>query len=194
MNYRSVMENKSFKLGILTLLILVISNLLAFAKLYNYNRTLKEIKEDLSQTFLSEINRSITITDQFIREAKETSEFKLTTIGYLSVLQKSIGRMHSMLQILDKCFESRSGRDFSFFYVAFLLSGYEDKIYQLQALLLDEEKKINRVNEVVNQLLVLKDDLKLIRSFDISKISNRKEAKIKWEQIEKKLKFYKLQK
>lgn len=47
------MENKSFKLGILILLILVISNLLAFAKLYNYNRTLKEIKEDLSQTFLS---------------------------------------------------------------------------------------------------------------------------------------------
>lgn len=70
-----------------------------------------------------------------------------------------------MLQILYKCFENRSGRDFSFSYVAFLLSGYEDKIYQLQAFLLDEEKKINRVNEVVNQLLVLKDDLKLIRSY-----------------------------
>jgi hypothetical protein len=50
------------------------------------------------------------------------------------------------------------------------------------------------VSKVVNQLLVLKNDLKLIKSFDISKISNRKEAKIKWEQIEKKLKFLKLQK
>ncbi|AEM74007.1 hypothetical protein [Caldicellulosiruptor acetigenus] len=159
MNYRNIERNRSIII-VLLILLLVMSNLLAVAKLYNYNRTLKEIKKDLSQTFLSEIDRSITITDQFIREAKGSSEFKLTTIGYLSILHKSIGRLLSVLQILDKCFESRSGRNFSFFYVAFLLSDYEDKIYQLQAFLLDEEKKINRVNEVINQLLVLKDDLK----------------------------------
>lgn len=47
MNYRSVMENKSFKFGILIFLIFVISNLLVFVKFYNYNRILKEIKEDL---------------------------------------------------------------------------------------------------------------------------------------------------
>ncbi len=192
MNFGNI-ERKRGNIIILLILLLIISNLLTVAKLYKYNRTLKKIKEDLSRTFSSEINRSLTITNQFIIDAQSSSEFKMTTIGYLSVLQKSIGRMYSMLKILDNCFESRDGRDFSFLNVAFLFLRYEDKIYQLQVLLLDKEKNPIAVSEVVNQLSVLEDDLKLIKSFDISKIKNRREAEIKWEKIKKKLKFLKQQ-
>lgn len=114
MNFGNI-ERKRCYIIVLLILLLIISNLLTVAKLYIYNRTLKEIKEDLSQTFLSEINRSLTITNQFIVDVQNSSEFNMTTIGYLSVLQKSIGRMFSLLKIADNCFESKNGRDFSFF-------------------------------------------------------------------------------